>query len=163
MLPDKGRLFGIWGHEAKSPLTKSGSYGMDSYDKNRRTMCEALQTGKRSDEAVAFVTGATKPSNNERRSPVQQPGLSATAESKTPTNPGCLISQTNNLPTALAGDLPGSVPGTVSMTFRLPADLSARLIRVSAERKVRRERPFSQQDIIIEALTEWLYQHRHYG
>jgi hypothetical protein len=42
------------------------------------------------------------------------------------------------------------------MTFRLPAALSGRLGRVSAERKLRRQRPFSQQDIVAEALDEWL-------
>jgi hypothetical protein len=48
---------------------------------------------------------------------------------------------------------------TVSMTFRLPADLPGRMIQVSADRKVRREAPFSQQDIVAEALREWLDKH----
>ena len=48
---------------------------------------------------------------------------------------------------------------TVSMTFRLPADLPCRLIQISAERKVRREVPCSQQDIVAEALREWLTTH----
>jgi hypothetical protein len=42
------------------------------------------------------------------------------------------------------------------MTFRLPTELSTRLIRASVERKLRRERPFSQQDILAEALAKWL-------
>lgn len=45
---------------------------------------------------------------------------------------------------------------TVSMTFRLPADLPAQLIRASAERRVTRELPASQQDIVAEALQDWL-------
>jgi len=38
------------------------------------------------------------------------------------------------------------------MTFRLPASLAARLLEVSATRKLRRERPFHQQDIVAEPL-----------
>lgn len=45
------------------------------------------------------------------------------------------------------------------MSFRLPAPLSARLVKASVERKLRRERPFSQQDIVAEALDEWLKHH----
>jgi hypothetical protein len=49
-----------------------------------------------------------------------------------------------------------SSPGTVSMTFRLPAELSARLLRVSLDRKLKRLEPFSQQDIVAVALADWL-------
>jgi hypothetical protein len=45
------------------------------------------------------------------------------------------------------------------MTFRLPADLSHHLMRAAVERKLKRERPFSQQDIVAEALQDWLRQH----
>ena len=47
----------------------------------------------------------------------------------------------------------------VSMTFRLPADLPGILVQVSAARKVRRQSPFSQQDIVAQALREWLTKH----
>ncbi|MCX6917143.1 MAG: hypothetical protein NT167_29575 [Verrucomicrobia bacterium] len=45
------------------------------------------------------------------------------------------------------------------MSFRLPAQLSARLIEVAVRRKLRHERPFSQQDIVAEALAAWLKGH----
>lgn len=55
---------------------------------------------------------------------------------------------------------PDSGPGaTVSMTFRLPADLPAQLIRTSAERRVQRKNPSSQQAIVAEALREWFERH----
>lgn len=55
---------------------------------------------------------------------------------------------------------PDSVPGaTVSMTFRLPVDLPAQLIRTSAERRVQRKSPSSQQAIVAEALREWFERH----
>lgn len=55
---------------------------------------------------------------------------------------------------------PDSGPGaTVSMTFRLPADLPAQLIRTSAERRVQRKNPSSQQAIVAEALRDWFDRH----
>jgi hypothetical protein len=44
----------------------------------------------------------------------------------------------------------------VAKTFRLPAPLAGRLVGVATERKFARERPFTQQDIISEALRQWL-------
>jgi hypothetical protein len=38
----------------------------------------------------------------------------------------------------------------------LAAALSSRLLRVSLDRKLKRKRPFTQQDIIADALTRWL-------
>ena len=52
-----------------------------------------------------------------------------------------------------------SVAGIVSITIRLPASLPSRLLRASVERKLRREQPFSQQDIVAEALHAWLDLH----
>jgi hypothetical protein len=47
------------------------------------------------------------------------------------------------------------VPAIVSMTFRLPAPLAGQLVGVATERKLQRERPFTQQDIVCEALHQW--------
>ncbi|MEI8313675.1 MAG: hypothetical protein WCH98_23240 [Verrucomicrobiota bacterium] len=44
----------------------------------------------------------------------------------------------------------------VSMTFRLPADLPETLLRVSMERRLARRKPWSQQDIVAEAVRQWL-------
>lgn len=108
-------------------------------------MGEALQAAALSDEERSFVTG------------VQEPSAAATtekSETKRPTRMPRTRTVTSSLPNKSA---PETGPGTtVSMTFRLPADLPGRLIQVSAERKVRRETPFSQQDIVAEALREWL-------
>ena len=54
---------------------------------------------------------------------------------------------------------PVVIPAIVSLTLRLPASLAARLARVSAERKLRRERPFHPQDIVAEALAQWFRRH----
>lgn len=44
----------------------------------------------------------------------------------------------------------------VSMTFRLPVEIPAALVKASADRKVRRERPYTQQEMVARALSEWL-------
>jgi hypothetical protein len=42
------------------------------------------------------------------------------------------------------------------MTFRLPAELPAALLRAAMERKLRGEPPSTQQDIVAQAVREWL-------
>lgn len=95
----------------------------------RRQMGEALRTGKLNQEGLSFVTGQ-------------------------PVAEGPLPSRADRLAPAIA-----PVTGSVSMTFRIPTELCARLCTAAAERKLRRERPFSQQDIVAEALAEWFNGH----
>jgi hypothetical protein len=64
-------------------------------------------------------------------------------------------------PTAMTGTATNPVPGSVSMTFRLPADLAARLIRTATERKLNRQEPFTQQEIVTEAVSAWLSKQEH--
>jgi len=129
---------------------------MDSSDKNRRTLTEALCTGKLSEEALTFLAG-TAPSppraqppafTTEPPAPTPNPAL--------PTNPSPVEVHPNPMPTLTLPQHPVVIPAIVSMTFRLPASLVAQLARVSAERKLRRDRPFHQQDIVAEALRQWL-------
>ena len=44
----------------------------------------------------------------------------------------------------------------VGTSYRLPEDLVFRVMKASAERKVRRIRPWAQQDMVAEALDAWL-------
>jgi len=44
----------------------------------------------------------------------------------------------------------------VSATFRLPATIPPALLKASSERKIKKIQPFTQQDIVADALTEWL-------
>lgn len=46
--------------------------------------------------------------------------------------------------------------GVVSMTFRLPADIPSGLLRASTDRKIKKLRPCTQQEIVAEALFQWL-------
>ncbi len=121
---------------------------MDYSGRTRRTMGEALMTEGFSREALAFVGGETGTAIMARAVPEN-------AE----TQPRKQVPPATNRPTRNRTNAATAPDSTVSMTFRLPADLPSRLIQISAERKVRREAPFSQQDIVAEALREWLATH----
>jgi hypothetical protein len=57
----------------------------------------------------------------------------------------------------------GETIAIVSATFRLPANIPPVLLKASSERKIKKIQPYTQQDIVAEALTVWLkkngYQH----
>lgn len=44
----------------------------------------------------------------------------------------------------------------LSQSFRIPESTLAALMRVSMERKIQKIKPFTQQDIVAEALQQWL-------
>jgi len=97
---------------------------MESSDKPRRSLGQALQTTRLSPDAQAFLTPA-RPQASQSLTEAQ----SAVA---------------------------GGRPGLVSMTFRIPADLPAALLRASVEQKVRRAKPATQQEIVADAIGHWL-------
>ena len=121
---------------------------MDYSGRTRRTMGEALMTEGFSRDALAFVNG-------EASTATMAPPVPSRAEAP----PRKRTPPATNRPARNRTNAAPALDSTVSMTFRLPADLPGRLIQISAERKVRREAPFSQQDIVAEALREWLAAH----
>ena len=121
---------------------------MDYSGRTRRTMGEALQTTGLSPEELTFVTGGeaspSKPpaENPKTDRPTRRPKARA------------LVTPVADEPAPDSG-----LGATVSMTFRLPSDLPAQLIRTSAERRVQRKNPSSQQAIVAEALRDWFERH----
>lgn len=63
--------------------------------------------------------------------------------------------------TPVAVETTSSAAGTMSMTFRLPAALAAQLIRTATERKLNRQHPFTQQEIVAESILAWLKNQSH--
>jgi hypothetical protein len=51
------------------------------------------------------------------------------------------------------------LPIRIPQTYRLPQRLVEDLARVAIERKIKRRKPWSQQDIVAEAIGEWLSHH----
>lgn len=132
---------------------------MDSSDKDRRTLSEALRTGKLGDEARSFLTGTALPPPPAQLPRLTQESPLVTPDPPLPPNPSPPPLHLNDMATLKPTPPAVVIPAIVSMTFRLPASLAAHLARVSAERKLRRERPYHQQDIVAEALTQWFSQH----
>jgi hypothetical protein len=64
----------------------------------------------------------------------------------------------NEVPSPKPRDAEPIFEGIVSITVRLPSSLPLRLLRASVERKLQRKHPFTQQDIVAEALQQWLTQ-----
>ena len=117
---------------------------MDCSDKTRRGMSEALRTAKLHDEALAFVTGSPP---GQRSAP---PGGNVAVTTHSAFMPA---------PTA---EIPPQ-PTSFSITFRLPSDLPSALLLAAAERKSRRQTPFTQQGIVAEAIRNWLHQRGYLG
>ena len=55
--------------------------------------------------------------------------------------------------------LPVSAQGVIGLNTRLPAAISTALLTASISRKIQRLAPFTQQDIVAEALQDWLRKH----
>ena len=114
----------------------------------RRPMSDALQPPTLSEAARTFLKGTAQPTGVVQNSPALSP-----------TNSPVLLPHPTVMSPKPSPQLSVVVSAIVSMTFRLPAPLTTRLARVAAERKLQRQRPFSQQDIVAVALDEWLQRH----
>ena len=111
----------------------------------KRTMTQALHAVNLGEEAVAFVaSGAAQP-----MAPTQ-PAPAEVVRATAPQSAELHLANVGHSP------LPAERRAPVSVTFRLPAELPAALLRVAMERKLRREEPFTQQDIVAQAVREWL-------
>lgn len=114
---------------------------------NPRTLSVALQTTNLDPEAVAFVqAGQAKPrAELHEVSPVPEP--------ITPTRPE---------PPGLHWNVEPAVDletGLMTLSVRVPRSLPSSLLLASVDRKLKRQRPWTQQEIVAEALTAWLKQH----
>ena len=122
----------------------------------KRTMSQALHTGNLSAEAAAFVAAGAA-GTTVASAPPPGPSRDARANMLPVTVPAAAPESRElafrNSP------LPAERRAPVSMTFRLPAELPSALLRVAMERKLRGEQPCTQQDIVAEAVRQWLRRH----
>lgn len=120
--------------------------------KPTRNLSEALQAARLPEVALAFVNAGAPAPRAQPTSPDADP------KPETPV-PAALVPNVPRMsigsPSA-EGTPPVLPPGPVSMTFRMPADLPEALLRASMTRKLRRLKPWTQQDIVTEAIREWL-------
>jgi hypothetical protein len=127
----------------------------------RRPMSVALKTAENlPPEALAFIReGTPKPQ-------VEKPvvavaavdnGASRLEERRDAPGPGMAEApRAVRAKAHVAKEEEPAVVGVVGLTFRLPVQIHHALMRAAFERKFRRERPWTQQEIAAEALTIWL-------
>jgi hypothetical protein len=119
----------------------------------KRTMSEALHASNLGAEAAAFVAaGAAGSAVAATPLPELPPAVRASlppvaAPTAAPELRAMAFSHST---------LPAERRAPVSMTFRLPSELPSALLRVAMERKLRGEPPCTQQDIVAQAVREWL-------
>jgi hypothetical protein len=114
-------------------------------------MNAVLQTGDLSGEASAFlVAGNPKPVSG-NAAPAATPFVQAAVEDQAkqgkPEMPRLRMKEA-------AEDEPEA--GRVSLTVRVPRLVPPGLLLASVDRKLKRQRPFTQQEIVAEAVTDWL-------
>ncbi len=127
---------------------------MECSDKSRRTMSQALRTVDLSAEARAFLTPPVPQSFSPSPAP-KPPAVGSTVPQLPLASAPANIVAVLTPPAAPPSDPPPAA-GLVSMTFRLAPELPAALLRASVERKVRKQRPCTQQEIVTEAVKQWL-------
>lgn len=68
-------------------------------------------------------------------------------------------SRTSNALPPMATEQPFTMAGAVSLNVRIEPEISIALLRASMDRKIRRLDPFTQRDIVADALAAWLKSH----
>lgn len=56
-------------------------------------------------------------------------------------------------------EAPAQVAGLVGLSFRVASQIHMALMQAAFDRKMKRQRPFTQQEIVSEALSLWLKKH----
>ena len=117
----------------------------------RRTMSAALVPPTVPPEALAIIQlGSPKPQVQTQTIAVDSVKVQAAV---LPESPAALLRPAK--PKAEKERGPEGV-ALVSVNFRLPSTISPALLKASSERKIKKLHPFTQQDIVAEALTDWL-------
>jgi hypothetical protein len=135
----------------------------------RRSMSEGLQTASLSPEAISLIREG-------RPSPIAANPIIAQVELKSAPTPSEFPKAQNKteLPRSeriqeeketkprLTKDVSiRPAEGTVSRSFRLPESLPPTLLRAATERRINRTPPCTQEEIVAEAITQWLKKNGH--
>ena len=82
--------------------------------------------------------------------------MAKTAVEQQPASPELPILAFQPGPMVPAVSHPPASSGLIPLNTRLSTEISTALLTASMQRKIQRQIPATQQDIISEALTEWL-------
>ena len=124
----------------------------------RRSLSAALKTVELTPEAQAFLDGGTPKALVER--PLEPPALktelSLVSEKELPEASEEPRKQSGLKSTASKAESFIAAPRLAFTSLRLPVEIPDALLRASFDRKLKREKPWTQQDIAAEALSLWL-------
>jgi hypothetical protein len=133
---------------ANAKCTACGRRDKSPFRFNQRAMQRRSLIESLSEEERAFVEAGKPQSTRKTVPPVQQPIANEEQPVQKKPTPAKKLPPSTALP-----------PVLVSQTYRLPADLVKELIKVAVSRKLDRTAPWSQQDIVAEAIRDWLEKH----
>lgn len=119
----------------------------------KRTLTEALWSPELGAAADAFVRGVPQLADGEVVGEI--PDHADVPETSRPKGGDEVTIMADSSTDELAGSSM-LAPGKVSLSVRIPAELAHRLARTAATRKLNRNPPFSQQEIVVLALSQWL-------
>ncbi len=121
---------------------------------NHRTLSAALQTGSLTGPALDFVkAGSPRPV---AEAPTAFAPPARPPEVEAPRLTGERVDSCPRPSEGLATELETSL---ASVTVRVPRVVPPGLLRASVDRKLKRQRPWTQQEIVGEALLDWLRRH----
>jgi hypothetical protein len=115
---------------------------------NRRTLSAALQTGSLTEQALDFVKAGSATPTPEApvAAPVQPAGGREPRREAT------------GLRLPLSEEAEPDA-GLIAITVRVPHGVPSALLLASVDRKLKRHRPWTQREIVSEAITHWLKEH----
>lgn len=119
-------------------------------------MSEALQTLNLPPEAVALIKEGSPKPRTPSASPKQVPEPTRSEPPEPPRIAEKPVAERLVKVTAVSSSEP-----SVSRSFRLPESLPPALLRASTERRITKKPPFTQEDIVTEAITQWLKRNGH--
>jgi hypothetical protein len=116
-------------------------------------MSAALQTGKLNEEALTFLNGGNPRPAAEASPTVPAPAQPAVAvEETSPARPDLRALQVEEFAAEPEASL-------VALTVRVARTVPPGLLLASVDRKLKRLRPWTQQEIVTEAIHLWLKNH----
>lgn len=118
----------------------------------RRSLSQALQTAELPAEALALIReGSPRPV--EDRQPAPEPIEVEPRAAPARVNRPVFVRE----PAQPEAESENPAPrGLVSLSVRVNSALADTLLKVAFERKLQRRHPFSQQDIVTQAVNQWL-------
>lgn len=125
-------------------------------EQNRRTLTQSL-TPNITSEAMALIKAGTPAP----QTPLVMPAAATPASSPTPPSQknDTKIQQSADPRPRNQKDRGVETVSFSSLSVRVPARLPAALLKAASERKLSKLKPFTQQDIVAEALQNWLQKH----